>query len=185
MIFTKGYRRRLCQLSLNDQILVMKIYVDDLNQVGYCLPIGSRYVNGKLYIPGKGWRGRAAKGQALPPERLREIEQEAEEAHALGGNQEKREAESASIYRMIANEVRPLSIKMKEDVPDNHPNKMLPILDTQMRVVDGQIVHHHFSKPMASLEITLGRSALSQSSKLNIMTQEGNRRLRNTSKEIP
>ena len=86
---------------------------------------------------------------------------------------------------MIANEVGPLSIRMKEDVPGNHPKKMLPILDTQMRVVDGQIVHHHFSKLMASLEITLGRSALSQSSKLNIMVQEGKRRLKNTSKEIP
>ena len=70
-------------------------------------------------------------------------------------------------------------------VPGNHPSGMLPILDTQMRVVDGQIVHHHYSKPMASLEITLGRSALSQNSKMNIIVQEGNRRLRNTSKEIP
>ena len=74
---------------------------------------------------------------------------------------------------------------MKEDVPSNHASKMLPILDTQMRMVDGQIVHHHYLKPMASLEITLGRSALSHSSKLNIIVQEGNRRLRNTSKTIP
>ena len=37
-LFVKGYRKRLCQLSLNDQVLLMKIYVDDLNQVGYCLP---------------------------------------------------------------------------------------------------------------------------------------------------
>ena len=96
---------------------------------------------------------KGSKRTALPSDRVKEIEREAEEANTLGGSQE---------------EVRPLSIKMKEDVPGNHHNKMLPILDTQMRVVDGQIVHHHFSKPMASLEITLGRSALSQSSKLNI-----------------
>ena len=56
----------------------MKIYVDDLNQVGYCLPLGSRYENGKLYIPGKGWQGRARKGQAITAERMRQIETEAE-----------------------------------------------------------------------------------------------------------
>ena len=84
-LFTRGYRKKLCQLSLNDQILLMKIYVDDLNQVGYCLPIGSRYTNGKLYIPGQGWRGRAARGQAIPPKRIKEIKCEAEEAKILGG----------------------------------------------------------------------------------------------------
>ena len=74
---------------------------------------------------------------------------------------------------------------MKEDVLGNHQSKMLPILDTQIRMVDRQIVHHYYSKPMASLEITLERSALSQISKINIIVQEGNRRLRNTSRKIP
>ena len=63
----------------------------------------------------------------------------------------------------------PRCVKMKEDTPSNHSNGMIPILDTQMCVVDGQIVHHHFSKPMASLEVTKNRSAMSKSSKLSIL----------------
>ena len=74
---------------------------------------------------------------------------------------------------------------MKEDIPGNHPSGCLPILNTHMEVVDGQIVHHHYSKPMSSLEVTNCRSALSQSSKLSILVQEGVRRIRNTSKELP
>ena len=74
---------------------------------------------------------------------------------------------------------------MKEDIPGNHANGRLPILDTQMHVVDGQIVHHHYSKPMSSLEVTNARSAMSKSSKLSILTQEGIRRARNTSRSLP
>ena len=70
---------------------------------------------------------------------------------------------------------------MKEDTPGNHPDGFLPILDTKMAVIGGQIVHHHYSKPMASLEITLKRSAMSTASKYNILVQEGNRRLKNMS----
>ena len=61
---------------------------------------------------------------------------------------------------------------------------MILILDTQMAVLDGQIVHHHYAKPLASLEVTLKRSAMSISSKYNILVQEGNRRLRNMSNDI-
>ena len=41
---------------------------------------------------------------------------------------------------------------MKEDVPVNHQDNLIPILDTKMGIVRGQIVHHHYSKSMASLE---------------------------------
>ena len=68
---------------------------------------------------------------------------------------------------------------MKEDTPGDHEDKMLPILDPKMAVVGGQIVHHHYTKPMASLEGTLERSAMSKAVKYNILVQEGARRLRN------
>ena len=68
---------------------------------------------------------------------------------------------------------------MKEDTPGNHPDGMLPILDMKMAIINGQIVHHHFSKPMASLEITLKRSAMNTAAKYSILVQEGSRRLRN------
>ena len=38
---------------------------------------------------------------------------------------------------------------------------------------------YHFSKPMASLEITMKRSAMSTAAKYSILVQEGARRLRN------
>ena len=74
---------------------------------------------------------------------------------------------------------------MKEDTPGYHASGLLPILDTQMGVVDGQIVHHHYAKPMASLEVVLKRSAMSMGSKLAILTQEGSRRIRNCSHSLP
>ena len=48
-------------------------------------------------------------------------------------------------------------------------------------IVNDQITHHHYAKPIASLEVTLGRSAMSKGSKYNILVQEGCRRLRNMS----
>ena len=75
--------------------------------------------------------------------------------------------------------------RMKEDVPGNHPSGLLPILDTQMAIVDGIIVFHHYTKPMASKETILTRSAMSLGSKMNILVAEGSRRLRNCSLELP
>ena len=63
--FLNKYKEKLVKLSLSQQIVLLKIYVDDLNQAGLCLPLGSRYTRGKLYIPGQGWRGRASPGEAL------------------------------------------------------------------------------------------------------------------------
>ena len=173
------------KLSLSDQVVLMKLYVDDLNQAGYCLPIGSRYIKGKLYIPGIGWKGRSKPGQALTYLEKKEIENDCNNLNSLGGTQAVREKNSAEIYRVIANECKPKSIRMKEDIPANHDNGRIPILDTEMEVRNGRIIHYHYSKPMASLEVTNRRSAMSLSSKLSILVQEGIRRTRNMSKELP
>ena len=74
---------------------------------------------------------------------------------------------------------------MKEDIPWNHGNNLLPILDTQMDVVGGNIVHHHYAKKMSSLEVVLRRSTMSMGAKLSILVQEGCRRLRNCSIDLP
>ena len=74
---------------------------------------------------------------------------------------------------------------MKEDVPGNYPSGLLPILDTQVCVRNSRILFHHFSQPMAFLEVVLSRSNMSMSSKLSIQTQEACRRLRNFSPSIP
>ena len=139
------------KLSLSHQIVLLKIYVDDLNQAGLCLPLGTRYARGKLYIPGQGWRGRASPGQALSYQEKKAIEDEGNAEKEAGGDQYLREINSAKIFRQIANDILPKTIRMKEDIPGNHSTKCIPILDTQMEVVDGQIVHHYYSKPMSSL----------------------------------
>ena len=66
----------IVRLSLLQQTVLLKIYVDDLNQAGLCLPLGTRYARGKLYIPGHGWRGRASPGQALTYQERKTIEEE-------------------------------------------------------------------------------------------------------------
>ena len=65
--------------------------MDDLNQVARCLPVGSRYEAGKLYIPGEGWKGRSPPGQALPAARKREIELEADGMSREGSTRENQE----------------------------------------------------------------------------------------------
>ena len=70
---------------------------------------------------------------------------------------EERDKNSSRVYRMLANEVKPKSIRMKEDVPWNHENKNLPILDTQMRIVGGQVIYQHFSREKSSLGVVLKR----------------------------
>ena len=96
-----------------------------------------------------------------------------------------REAWSAAIFRSIANDLLPKSVRMKEDVPGAHPNGRLPILDTEVQILDGKITHFHYSKPMASLEVIPKRSSMSMRSKLDILTQEANRRIRNCSPSLP
>ena len=163
----------------------MKLYVDDLNQAGHCLKFGTKYRNGRLYIPGEGWRGRSHKGHRMDKEVKIEIEREAEQESTSQHSQTERERQSANIYKMIANEIRPNSIKMVEDIPGNHLSGMVPILDTTMAIVDCVIVHHHYSKPMASLELVSARSAMSMSSKISILVQEACRRVKNYSVFLP
>ena len=184
-LFSSGYKRQLTSLGLLKQTYLLKLYVDDLNQAGYCLPLGTWFKDGKIYLPGIGWRGRCRNGTRLSKEQMEEIARTAEEENARTHTVEDRERHSASIYREIANTIRPRSVRMKEDIPANHPSGMLPILDCQMAVVGGRIVHHYYAKPMASLEVVLKRSAMSMGSKLAILVQEGCRRVRNCSPWLP
>ena len=74
---------------------------------------------------------------------------------------------------------------MKEDTTADHPNRCIPILDTEMWMEDGQILHSHYQKPMASMEVIQARSAMSLASKMDILVQEGSRRIRNCSLSTP
>ena len=84
-----------------------------------------------------------------------------------------REHDSAVIFRQIVNEILPMSVKMVEDIPGNHSSGFLPILDTEMAVKEGRFIFRHYSKPKASVELTLERASMSMAAKLNILTAEG------------
>ena len=76
--FIEDYRKSLAKLNLNKDVRMMKLYVDDLNQVSHCLEYGSILYKGKIYIPGKGWRGRSQKGQKITTEGKERIERSAD-----------------------------------------------------------------------------------------------------------
>ena len=106
--------------------------MDDLNQAGLRLPYGTTFLRGRLNIPGRGWSGRAPKGQAITLLEKREIEETAEKLALEPRTPQEEEAASARIYREIANSILPSSIRMKEDVPSAHQRGALLILDTEM-----------------------------------------------------
>ena len=75
---------------------------------------------------------------------------------------------------------------MEEDNPENHSDGYLPILDCKMKMefVDGNNVirYKFYKKPMATNEVTWRRSALPIRSKIDILTNDLVRRLRNGDK---
>ena len=134
-----GFKKRLKRLNL--VAILLKLYVDDLNQAGECLPFGSQYKEGTLYVPGQGWRGRSYKGTRMTKEEKEQMVRTAEEMAASNYSQGDRERYSASIYRQLANDLCPKSVRMVEDVPANHESGWLPILDIKMAAVGECIVH--------------------------------------------
>ena len=54
--FQQGYKHQLHKLDLESSTVLLK---DDLDQAGYCLPLGTYYKSGKMYVPGSGWRGKS------------------------------------------------------------------------------------------------------------------------------
>ena len=97
------------------------------------------YQDGKMFVPKLGWRGRFYQGKKLSKIEMEAIEVEAIRINDSNYTRDEREAWSAGIYKQIANEVMPDSVKMKEDTPGKHQNGLLPILDTKVYVKDGKI----------------------------------------------
>ena len=156
--FSKKYKDKLTSLRLIDRVMLLKVYVDDQNQAGWTFPYGTMYLKGKIHIPGLGWRGRANKGDFILEQEKAQVEIESSNLARTLVTIEEREAWSAAVYRRIANDLLLRSIKMKEDTPGNHSNRRLPILDTEVQVVNGKILHYHYLKPMSSLEVILKKS---------------------------
>ena len=82
------------------------------------------------------------------------------------------------------------SIQITVDYPTNNPNGRMPVLDTEhwLEKVEKnngekkvQVVHSHYSKPMANTQVIHKNSAISEKSKHNILVADLVRIMRNIS----
>ena len=85
------------------------------------------------------------------------------------------------VIQSIANSIDE-SIRITFDVPSNHEDGRVPILDVKVRIDEtNRIEHIFYKKPVANRLGTLKTAAYSMQNKMNILTQECFRRLHNTS----
>ena len=76
-------------------------------------------------------------------------------------------------------------IEVEIDLPENHPDGKLPILDMKSWLdPSGNILYQHYEKSMASKQVISARSAHSESSKRAVHISECVRRMVNTSRRL-
>ena len=138
--------------------MLYKRYVDDLNLAMEIFQPGMKFVDNKM---------------VMMPDAVQ------------GDMMEEEDRRVAKEMRKVANTIMPRSVVMEEDVPSNHPNRKLPILDMEMWWQDNTLMYQHYTKPMASRAVIMARSAFPTSTKRNILVEEGMRRLRNCSPSLP
>ena len=129
-MFDREFRNKLAEIGLN--LLLQKRYVDYLN-------MGARAVPGHVDV----------------------VEREGvlKLAKVEGREEVEPDAHTVSVFRKVADSVRPRSIKMTEDYPSKHGDKKMPILDMKVSVHDGFKEHRHYSKPMLSKSVIMAFSA--------------------------
>ena len=101
---------------------------------------------------------------------------------------ENKEKETMNKIKEIGNTIHP-TIQIKVDYPSNNENNRLPVLDTEQWIetvtINGiekpQILHSHYMKPMSNKYVVHKESAMSQKSKINILTADLIRIMRNIS----
>ena len=99
-----------------------------------------------------------------------------------------KEKEIMENIKIVGNSIHP-SISVKVDYPSNHLNKRLPILDTEMWIeevvindtIKHQVLYSYYEKEMCSKYLIHKNSALSNKSKINIVTNDLVRVMKNTS----
>ena len=90
----------------------------------------------------------------------------------------------AEELKEIADSILP-GITVEVDLPENYPDKKLPILDMKCYMKDGYIVYEHYEKPMALKLVISSRSAHSTQTKKSVHISECVRRMMNTSPRLP
>ena len=140
------------------RLYMLKIYIDDENILCETFPLGSR-----LCSDGK----------------IRIIESEIEKDRDIPGDQR-----TAKLFLEIANSVCDF-IKLTVDCPSMHSEGFMPILDTQVKIENNKCIFKFYKKKVANPLLMLESSAMPNKIKRNALVQEGIRRLRNTSRELP
>ena len=113
------------------------------------------------------------------------------EEKEIDNEKKEKEKEIMEKIKVIANSIHE-NISVKVDYPSNHPNKRLPILDTEMWIeeidVNGtlkhQILYSYYEKEMSSKYLIHKKSALSNQSKINILTNDLVKVKKNTSLQV-
>ena len=91
---------------------------------------------------------------------------------------------TAKVLAEVANSIFDY-IQFTVDCPSNHPSGWMPLLATQVRVAaDNTIDYKFFEKEIASKYVMMKNSAMSARVKMNCLTQEVIRRLRNTRESL-
>ena len=147
----------MTEITTFKQFLI-KIYVDDGNQICTTLPLGlgSRLINGKVRI----------------------LKDKIEEDRNIPGD-----IRTANIITEIGNSVCNF-IVLTVDTPSSNSSGWMPILDLQVRVSSDVVEYKFYKKVVTTLYLILSRSALPTKIKWASLVQEGVRRLLNTWRQL-
>ena len=158
---------RLDELNLGADLYSR--FKDDLDIITDALPLGTRYCSKSREI------------QYTNPSFRNISKNKYEEKIFQSGNVEEN---TFYVLNQIANDVDSM-LSFTYDVPSNHENQKMPVLDVQVCLDNqGLLLFEFYEKPTKNPHVILASSALSWKSKRTILTQEALRRMRNTSPEL-
>ena len=134
--------------------LLYKRYVDDINVAMQAVPCGATLQDGRMVID------------------VDRVDEQADDIRTM------------SILKQVGDSIH-ASIQLETDCPSNNADGKVPILDLKLWVNgDGLIMHEHYMKPVSSRFTVHAKSAISQSAKRQILTQDALRILLNCSKSM-
>ena len=135
----------------------MQIYVDDCDMITDPLPPGSRLIDQRIVI----------------------VEEELDKDRDTPADKR-----TAEILTAIGNSIFNF-LRLTCDYLSAHLSGLMPILDIQTRVEDGQITYLFYKKYVANPLLLRASSAMPQKMKRTALIQEGLRRLLKTKRELP
>ena len=146
------FKNKLTLLEINNKLL--KRYIDDINGLFAAMKPGTEFKDNKLTIN----KCKAEK------DAKRNIE-----------------LVTMEVIGSIANSIDPM-LKFTVDVPSNHEDGKLPMLDTKVWIDKGEINFEFYQKEMKNKLVLSKRSAMPNKQKIQIHTENVFRRLHNTRK---